>query len=219
MVIPLVPRNPHGSPNPSGLLSARSASGVFRVDRRLSEPVWLIDRVFRALTGRSTGRRNSVMTVSAARTQREDLAGELFDVLTRLGLGSSRSRRRDGDLKELEYRTLALLQRRKTMTVGDIQRRLGVLPAQMSRILRGLESRDRPLIACRIHPDDKRKINVLLTPAGSKALRSFQTVQVRRLSELLVHLPTEDIEGLHRLLAHIRERLSPPRPAVAETSH
>src|SRR5260370_1583823 len=95
----------------------------------------------------------------------DELAEELFDVLTRLGFGGARGRRRDGALKDLEFRTLALLQRRKTMTVGDIQRRLGVLPAQMSRVLRALEGRQVPFLNCHIHPLDKRKINVGPTPA------------------------------------------------------
>jgi DNA-binding MarR family transcriptional regulator len=154
------------------------------------------------------------MTVSLRGLRTEDLAEELFEILTRLGFGGNRGRRRDGALKDMEFRTLILLQRRKTMTVGDIQRRLGVLPAQMSRILRGLESRDRPLINCRIHPADKRKINVILTAAGARALRTFQAVQVRRLTGLLVHLPAEDLDGLHRLLANIRDRLSPSRSAA-----
>jgi CRISPR system Cascade subunit CasE len=48
------------------------------------------------------------------------------------------------------------------MIVGDIQRLLGVLPAQMSRIIRSLENRDRPLIACHINPRDKRKVDVVM---------------------------------------------------------
>jgi hypothetical protein len=42
------------------------------------------------------------------------------------------------------------------------------LPAQMSRIIRSLEARERPMIVCRINPQDKRKIDVCLTAAGEK---------------------------------------------------
>jgi hypothetical protein len=46
--------------------------------------------------------------------------------------------------------------------------RRGWLP-QMSRILRFLGGRDRPLIACRINRHDKRKIDVALTEEGVAA--------------------------------------------------
>src|SRR5437764_2049487 len=90
----------------------------------------------------------------------EELAHEVLEVLTSLGLAVPAVRRKPGDLKEIEYLTLAVLHGRGTMTVGDIQRLLGVLPAQMSRILRALEDRERPMIACHINPRDKRKVDV-----------------------------------------------------------
>src|SRR5437899_422707 len=105
----------------------------------------------------------------------EDIAHDLFEVFTRLGLSSGRGRRRGGDLKEAEFLTLALLQLHGTMIVGDIQKLLGVLPAQMSRIIRSLENRQLPLILCHINPRDKRKVDVELTPAGEKALDEYQS--------------------------------------------
>ena len=64
----------------------------------------------------------------------DDLAHELFSVVTQICLSSLRGRRRPGELKEVEFLTLSLLQANSTMIVGDIQRVLGVLPAQMSRV-------------------------------------------------------------------------------------
>src|SRR5262245_23199711 len=104
----------------------------------------------------------------------EGIAQDLFDVFTRLGLSTPRGKRRLGDLKEIEFLTLSLLQANGTMIVGDIQRLLGVLPAQMSRIVRALEGRERPLIHCRINSRDKRKVDVALTAAGEKAMVEFQ---------------------------------------------
>jgi DNA-binding MarR family transcriptional regulator len=130
----------------------------------------------------------------------EELAQALFDVITRFCLASPRGRRRHGGLKELEFLTLAILHQHDTLIVGDIQRQLGVLPAQMSRIIRALETRERPLIACRINPRDKRKIDVALTPAGTKAFLEYQSVRVHGILALLARLPDDDLEGLHRLL-------------------
>jgi DNA-binding MarR family transcriptional regulator len=140
----------------------------------------------------------------------EEIAQDLFEVITHLCLVGPRSRRRAGDLKEIEYLTLAILQDRGTMIVGDIQRLLGVLPAQMSRIIRSLEARQWPLISCRINPHDKRKIDVGLTEAGEKALLEYQSVHVRRIGELLQDLSDEDQDSLVHLLDKMRAMLERP---------
>jgi DNA-binding MarR family transcriptional regulator len=137
----------------------------------------------------------------------EHISQELFEVVTQVCLAAPRGRKRAGDLKEIEFLTLSILQEHGTMIVGDIQRLLGVLPAQMSRIIRSLETRDSPMISCRINPQDKRKINVCLTPAGEKALREYQAVRVRRLVEILRDLPEEDQEDLDRLLHRLLEKV------------
>jgi DNA-binding MarR family transcriptional regulator len=134
----------------------------------------------------------------------DELAQDLFEVVTQVCLAAQRGRRRGVDLKEVEYLTLTILQARGTMIVGDIQRLLGVLPAQMSRIIRALENRDRPLITCSINPRDKRKIDVGLTPFGEQALCDYQHARVRRVAECLRDLPEEDQDDLSRLLTKLQ---------------
>ena len=129
-----------------------------------------------------------------------DIAQELFEVVTQICLSTLRGRRRLGDLKEIEFLTLAILQANGTMIVGDIQRILGVLPAQMSRVIRSLENRERPLIECRINPRDKRKIDVCLTTFGEKSLFDYQGVRVGRIVDRLQNLSEEDQEELIRAL-------------------
>jgi len=146
----------------------------------------------------------------------EEIAREVFEVLTQLGLTVPQRRRRAGDLKEIEFQALALLHGRGTMIVGELQRRLGVLPAQMSRIIRALEDRERPMIACHINPRDKRKVDVRMTPAGEKALLDHQSVRVGRIAELLRDLPEEMQEDLGRLLDKLRELRAVNRTAHAE---
>jgi DNA-binding MarR family transcriptional regulator len=140
----------------------------------------------------------------------EEIAQDLFEVVTQIGLSTLRGRRRVADLKEVEFLTLSILQNRESMIVGDIQRFLGVLPAQMSRIIRSLENRDRPLIACRINPRDKRKIDVCLTPAGEKALVEYRDASVSRIVEHLRHLQEEDQEELTRSLEKLTAVLGRP---------
>src|SRR5947209_649903 len=118
------------------------------------------------------------MGISVTAVRVDELSQSLFDVITQFCLTIPRHRRRHGDLKEVEFLTLSILRQHDTLIVGDIQRMLGVLPAQMSRIIRSLETRDQPLIACRINPQDKRKIDVVLTPAGEGAHSEYQTSRV-----------------------------------------
>jgi len=129
-----------------------------------------------------------------------EIAHDLFEVVTQICMSALRGRRRPGDLKEVEFLTLSILNSSGTMIVGDIQRLLGVLPAQMSRVIRSLENRERPLIACRINPRDKRKIDVCMTPAGEKTLQDYRGVRVGRIVELLHNLPDDEQEDLVRLL-------------------
>ena len=84
---------------------------------------------------------------------------------------------------------------------------------------RALESRDRPLIHCRINPQDKRKIDVCLTPEGSAAFQEYQTARIRGVAALLAKLPEEDLDDLQRLLNRLPDLIGPPRGAqTAETA-
>ena len=82
---------------------------------------------------------------------------------------------------------------------------LGVLPAQMSRVIRSLEDRDRPLIACRINPHDKRKIDVTMTPAGVRAFHEHQAARVNAITRVLARMPEEDLEDLQRMSEKLRD--------------
>ena len=137
----------------------------------------------------------------------EEIAHDLFEVVTQICMSALRGRRRAGDLKEVEFLTLSILHAHNTMIVGDIQRLLGVLPAQMSRVIRALENRERPLISCRINPRDKRKIDVCMTAAGEKMLQEYRGVRVGRIVELLRNLPEDEQEDLVRLLEKLHNLL------------
>src|SRR4051794_7181767 len=65
------------------------------------------------------------------------------------------------ELSESQFLTLDTLARAPaSLTVGEIQRAIGVLPAQMSRIIRSLESTfAKPMIKCELNRSDKRKID------------------------------------------------------------
>lgn len=140
------------------------------------------------------------MVASGTGERVEEVAHGLFGLIVQFCLAGARGRRRPNGLKELEFLTLAILHQHETRIVGDLQRLLGVLPAQMSRIIRSLEGREQPLIACRINPQDKRKIDVGLTPAGEQAFLEYQARHVCDLTELIRHLSDEERDDLVRLL-------------------
>jgi DNA-binding MarR family transcriptional regulator len=150
------------------------------------------------------------MVASGLETRLEELAHHLFDVVTRFCLAVPRGRRRGGELKEIEFLTLSILHQREKLIVGDIQRQLGVLPAQMSRIIRSLEARERPLIVCCINPQDKRKIDVALTSAGLAAFQEYQATRVRTIAHLLSRLEPEDRDDLEHLLIKLQEAFGEP---------
>lgn len=149
----------------------------------------------------------TIMLVGTPVLRTEDVARGLFALSTHLNLALVPGRRRSGDLKEFEFLTLAILRERGTLVVGEIQKLLGVLPAQMSRIIRALEHRKPPLIACGINSKDKRKINVTLTPAGELCLHDHQASKVNRLALMLRDLQEEDRDAMIRFLDRIANML------------
>jgi DNA-binding MarR family transcriptional regulator len=136
----------------------------------------------------------------------DQVAQGIFNLATQFCLDLPRARRRLGDLKETEFLTLVILQGQGSMIVGDIQRILGVLPAQMSRVIRSLEEREQPLISCQINPRDKRKIDVCLTAEGERALQEHQTLYVGAINKLLTRLSEQDMECLSNVLAKMEEQ-------------
>lgn len=150
------------------------------------------------------------MVATGSEMRIQELAQQLFDLIAQFWLMAPRGRRRGGDLKEVEFLTLSILQRHESLIVGEIQRQLGILPAQMSRIIRSLETREMPLISCRINPQDKRKIDVALTAEGLSAFQDYQSNRIGNLCDLLGKLSDEDHEDLQRLLGKLHDVMGPP---------
>ncbi len=141
------------------------------------------------------------MIARGSQLRLEELAERSFQLITRMVLILPRRRKRGpGDLKEMEFLTLAILHQNQSMIVGDIQRILGILPAQMSRIIRSLESRATPLVTCQINPRDKRKVDVHLTPSGEQMLVEYIAPRVRVIGDLLGQLSEDERDHLTHLL-------------------
>lgn len=139
--------------------------------------------------------------------QLKEFAEEILELSKEVWAAQSRSRGRDGaELTETEFLTLDLLAKHQPLTVGDIQRSIGVLPAQMSRVIRSLEAKgDEPLITCRINAQDKRKVDVELSAAGQKAYQAYRKSKLGSLELMLQSLSDHDREEFMRILRLIRQ--------------
>ncbi len=150
------------------------------------------------------------MRESQAVHELEVMAGEIFD-LTKIA-STARARARSGnpeELTEAEFLTLDLLTQQELMCVGDIQKRIGVLPAQMSRIVRALEDKGgEAFVSCGINPVDRRKIDVNVTPKGRNAHRAYRAARLKFTVSILKDLQPEDRKQFMRILRDIRASIA-----------
>ncbi|HUO09942.1 MAG TPA: hypothetical protein VM008_16680 [Phycisphaerae bacterium] len=114
------------------------------------------------------------------------------------------------ELSESQFLTLDLITRDPrgggTPTVGDLQRAIHVLPAQMSRIIRSLETNfDKPLIHCQLNQQDKRRIDVSITDEGRRVYEEFRTARLAKTRDILQFLSEEDRKEFVRICRRIRE--------------
>lgn len=140
----------------------------------------------------------------------EELALEVFEITKITWLSASRTKARGRyDLSETEFLALDALEQDGRLTVGQLQRRIGVLPAQMSRIIKRLETgHQKPLVSCAINQDDKRKIDVELTADGRKAVTAFRREKIDQTIASLRSLSPEDVNDLVRIVRVVRKAMN-----------
>ena len=145
----------------------------------------------------------------ADKRELERLAEEIFELSKLSWRGRAGGRGKGAsDLTESEFVALDLLAKNQPLTVGQLQRSVGVLPAQMSRVIRSLEEKtDKPLIECTINVNDRRKVDVMLTETGRKAHLSYRAVRLARTVEVLAELGDRDRREFIRVLRVIRRLL------------
>ena len=140
--------------------------------------------------------------------QLKNFVEEIFELSKDVWAAQSRSKGKgETEITETEFLALDLLHRSQPLAVGEIQRHIGVLPAQMARVIRSLESKgEQALITCRINPEDKRKIDVELTPAGVEAHKTYREVKLGTIQKMLLSLSDHDRQEFMRILRLIREK-------------
>lgn len=151
------------------------------------------------------------MDTTQKRRQLEELSEEILELTKLTSRARAASRRDDAveALTETEHLTLDLLNKHGSMTVGEIQKAIGVLPAQMSRVIRALEQKgDDPHIACQINPDDRRKIDVSLTLAGRKAFETYRSARLAMTMQILQILSPSERDEFMRILRKIQGHIA-----------
>jgi DNA-binding MarR family transcriptional regulator len=96
---------------------------------------------------------------------------------------------------------------------SELARRTAVSPAAVSQLLASLE--DAGLLQRARSPDDRRRHDLTLSPAGKTTLESAQTLLRTKLGTLLADLPQPETDALARLLDVVEALLTgatpPPR--------
>ena len=135
----------------------------------------------------------------------ENMVDEMFE-LTKL-IYAARSRQPAGpdQLSETEFLTLDRLAKEGCATIGEIQKAVGVVPAQMSRIVRALEEQGgRGFVECAINPKDRRRVDVSLTEAGKKAHEAYRTARLSTMHAVLCVLAPQDRLEFMRMMRQLR---------------
>ncbi len=123
-------------------------------------------------------------------------------------IAQARSRRPSGgqDLSEAEFLTLDTLTKDSQLTIGEVQKQIGVVPAQMSRVIRALETQGgKGYVECHINSSDRRRINVSITKSGKDALEAFRISRLGSIDRILTVLKPEDRMTFVRILRRVRQ--------------
>ena len=149
--------------------------------------------------------RLSRIALSENRDTVESMAEEIFQIYRLIALARSRAPIDRGDISETEFLALDCLERQQPMTIGEVQKQIGVVPAQMSRIVRALETQGgRGLVACQINAEDRRRIDMTLTSNGKEAYDQFKNNRVKSIRTILDALDPSDRSHFIRILRQIR---------------
>jgi DNA-binding MarR family transcriptional regulator len=135
----------------------------------------------------------------------EKMAEQIFELSRLASLARSRKPPGPVELSESEFLTLDLLAKHEPLTIGEVQKAIGVVPAQMSRIIRALEDREGGgYIRCSINLHDRRRIDVVLTERGKRAHKEYREARLGTITDTLSVLAPHDRVEFLRILGLIQ---------------
>jgi len=162
---------------------------------------------------RPASSRGTEMGVTTRDDTIQQLALQMFELTRRTWFESQREKFKGGyDLSESEFLTLDALEDVTSMSVGELRKHVGVLPAQMSRVLKALEQRyDEKLVICSINPEDKRKIDVSITPKGRRAVNAYRRAKIKASIDALHSLSDQALVSLSEIMVKIGRAYDRPK--------
>lgn len=140
------------------------------------------------------------------------MVAEIFDLYRLIAAARSRQPTGPDDLSETEFITLDLLAKAESLTIGEVQKSIGVVPAQMSRIVRSLEEHGgRGYVECKINPKDRRRVDVSLTGSGREAHEKFVNARLGSMHDILTVLSHDDRENFMRIMRILKDAFEQKR--------
>jgi DNA-binding MarR family transcriptional regulator len=131
---------------------------------------------------------------------------EVFELYRAIAEARSRSPSGPDDLSETEFLALDTLHTQEPLTIGEVQKSVGVAPAQMSRIVRALEKRGgKGYISCEINAEDRRRIDLFLTESGREAHAKYRDARMRSIGNVLTVLAPDDRFEFMRMMRQLRD--------------
>jgi DNA-binding MarR family transcriptional regulator len=134
----------------------------------------------------------------------ETISSKLIVAANFLRRGAMLRYRRLVGLPWVEYGIVAVLGRRKPITVAGLAELLGMDKAQLSRALSNLVRRK--LVARSTNPGDSREVLVALTDAGLEAHEVMVRAGFQRNAHLLANLSPQQISELDGVLEELTRR-------------
>ncbi len=139
----------------------------------------------------------------------EEMAQEIFELYLIIAIARSRQPSGPDDLSETEFLTLDILSKEQPLTIGEVQKKIGVLPAQMSRIVRALEEQGgRGYVECKINAQDRRRIDISLTKVGREVHESYRSARFGSMVRVLSVLNQDDRTRFMSILGQIHTAFS-----------
>ena len=97
---------------------------------------------------------------------------------------------RGSELSVPQFRVLIFLNRHAGASLSDIAEYLGLTLPSMSKMIDGLVARN--MVTRQMDPEDRRRVTLVLTALGRKAMQSAYQATESRLAERLAALPASE---------------------------
>ena len=154
------------------------------------------------------------MTVSP-----DECAGQVMEVapLVMRAIRAEMRRHRASDLSVPQFRALTFLSHHEGASLSDVAEHIGLTLPSMSKMIDGLVARR--LVKREMHPDDRRRVTLALTPRGRSHFESAHSATRTCLAELMATLPASDRATVTQAMRILRPLLASRREAESATGH